>query len=147
MTRGLPSFRGAATLRDVHHFGGFLLAGILAFAADAAILEGLMRGAEFSPYLARLVGISVGMVVSWFVNRTVTFAIRTRPSVREFAKFAAVSWSVQLVNYAVFAATIAFVPAIPPFVALVFASGIAMFLSYGGFRYAVFGNNKSSAPD
>lgn len=122
----------------IRHYGGFVLAGLLAFAADAAILEGLTRGADVSPYIARVVGISVGMIVSWLVNRTVTFAVHAHPSIGEFLHFAAVSWMAQLVNYLVFAGILVAVSGTLPFVALVIASAVSMLFSYSGFRYAVF---------
>jgi putative flippase GtrA len=131
--------RAAVRLRQ---YGGFVLAGLLAFAADAAILEGLMRGAALSPYLARPIGISVAMVIAWSVNRTVTFAVRTPPSAVEFLHYAAVSWTAQLVNYVVFAAILVALPETPPFVALAVASAVSMLLSYSGFRYAVFGKRQ-----
>jgi putative flippase GtrA len=136
----LVSLFGVATLWRVRHYGGFALAGLLAFATDAAILEALMRGAAFSPYLARPIGISASMVVSWIVNRTVTFAMRTRPSPKEVLQFAAVSWTAQVVNYLVFVLILALVSGTPPFLALVVAAAVSMFLSYTGFRYAVFGH-------
>jgi putative flippase GtrA len=138
MKANRPTIVSKEMASRVRHYGGFVLAGLLAFAADAAILEVLVRAAELSPFLARPVGISVGMVVSWLVNRRVTFDVRTRPTVAEFLHFAAVSWTAQLFNYLIFAAILAVWPATPPFIALVVASAISMFSSYSGFRYVVF---------
>jgi putative flippase GtrA len=120
------------------HYGGFVLAGGLAFATDASILEALTRFAGMSPFLARPFGICAGMVVSWLINRTVTFAMHTPPHVSEFLKFAAVAWSAQAVNYLVFAAILLAVPATLPFIALVCACFVAMFFSYTGYRFGVF---------
>jgi putative flippase GtrA len=139
MTPKLATVLGARTAARIRHYGGFVLAGLLAFAVDAAILEALMRGLAFSPYLARPIGIAVAMIVSWIVNRTVTFAVPTPPSAAEFMHFAAVSWMAQAFNYLVFAAILAAVPGTPPFIALVIASTLSMLISYSGFRYAVFG--------
>jgi putative flippase GtrA len=141
MSRFLARF--ALTPARLQHFGGFALAGLLAFAVDAAILEGLVRGVGLSPYLARLIGISAAMAVSWIVNRTVTFAVRTRPTAMEFAHFSTVSWLAQAVNYGVFALALALIPAITPFVALMLSSFAAMFFSYGGFQYFVFGQQQN----
>jgi putative flippase GtrA len=78
------------------------------------------------------------MVVSWLVNRRVTFAVKASPSLREFGRFAAVSWTSQAVNYLLFASVLVARPTTPPLLALVFASLAAMFVSYFGFRYGVF---------
>jgi putative flippase GtrA len=122
----------------VRHYGGFVLAGGLAFATDATILELLIRFAGLSPFLARPFGICAGMVVSWLINRGVTFAVQSPPRISEFARFAAVAWSAQAVNYCVFAAILLAFPAMPPFVALVLACLVAMFFSYTGYRFGVF---------
>ena len=80
-------------------------------------------------------------IVSWLINRTVTFSADTPPSLAEFARFAAVSWTAQAVNYAVFAFILLTWPGIEPVVALILASMIAMFVSYAGFRFGVFKAN------
>jgi putative flippase GtrA len=133
---------GASAPAHIRHYGGFVLGGVLAFTTDAVILEALMRGAGLSPYLARPVGIAAAMVVSWMVNRTVTFAVPTRPTVAEFLQFVAVACSAQVINYSVFALTLLLVGT-SPIIAMVVSSFVAMFFSYGGFRYAVFAKRTS----
>jgi putative flippase GtrA len=122
------------------HYGGFLVAGTLAFLTDAAVLEGLTRFAELSPFLARLFSISVAMVVAWLLHRKITFAVSAPPSLPEFLQFAAVVWTAQAVNYLVFCGVLIAVPGTTPFVALVLACLVAMFVSYTGYRYGVFRN-------
>lgn len=121
----------------LRHYGGFLLAGLLALLTDGTLLLLLMR-AGWHPLLARPVAIALAMVVSWLVNRSVTFAMKSRPSWREYARFAAVSWTAQAVNYAVFGAILIAWPATSALRALVLASLVAMFVSYFGFRFGVF---------
>jgi putative flippase GtrA len=121
------------------HYGGFLAAGLAALATDALVLTLLTRGAGLSPFLARLFAIAVAMVVSWRINRRVTFAVAAPPSLAEFARFAGVSWAAQAVNYAVFALLLLARPATEPVAALIAASIVAMVVSYVGFRFGVFG--------
>lgn len=130
--------RAAAQVSRTRHYGGFLTAGLAALATDAAILVLLTEGAGLSPYIARLVSISIAMVVSWQINRRITFAVTSPPTLHEFARFAAVSWFAQAVNYAAFAALIAWWPSLWPVWALIAASALAMFVSYAGFRFGVF---------
>ena len=120
------------------HYGGFLVAGLSALAVDAAVLLALTEWAGLSPYGARLVSICLAMVVSWQINRRITFAVQAPPTLHEFARFAAVSWSAQAVNYVAFAALITWMPALWPIWALIAASALAMFISYAGFRFGVF---------
>ena len=123
---------------SARHFGGFLLAGVCALTTDAAILQALTVLAEMPALVARPISILCAMVVSWLINRTITFAHPSPPTVAEFGRFAAVSWLAQAVNYAIFAAILLLRPATHPIAALVAASLVAMFVSYAGFRYGVF---------
>ena len=130
--------RAPQRVSRTRHYGGFLTAGLSALALDAAVLLALTDWAGLSPYLARIISISLAMVVSWQINRRITFAVRAPPTLHEFTRFAAVSWSAQAVNYAAFAALITWLPALWPVWALIAASALAMFVSYAGFRFKVF---------
>ena len=120
------------------HWGGFLLAGLAALAVDAGLLQVLTQVLGASPFVARPFGIACAMVVSWAINRTVTFAVTAKPSWTEFGKFAAASLTGQVVNYLVFAAILLAYPAVHPALAIVAASVVAMFVSYAGFRFGAF---------
>ena len=122
----------------LRHYGGFVLGGVAALATDALVLTGLTRLAGLSPLIARPFAIAVAMIVSWLINRTVTFAVAGPPTWGEFARFAAVSWTAQAVNYCLFAAILLAWPGTEPVVALILASLVAMFVSYAGFRFGVF---------
>lgn len=123
---------------NVRHWGGFLLGGGLAFAADGAILLLLTKVWGVSPYWARIPGIAVAMVVSWLVNRRLTFAVAAPPSLAEFGRFAAVSWLSQMVNYAAYAAVLLAWPGVEPIMALFVACFASMIVSYAGFKHGVF---------
>jgi putative flippase GtrA len=129
-----------ALQHPLRHYGGFVLAGILALTTDALILQGLIH-AGWHPLLARPLAIAVAMVVSWQVNRNVSYAMRMPPTLGEFGRFAAVSWTAQAVNYSVFSAILLLRPGTHPLLALLLASLVAMFVSYFGFRHGVFHRN------
>lgn len=122
------------------HWGGFLVAGLSAMAVDAGLLEALTRFAGLGPLAARPISILGAMVVSWAINRRVTFAVAAAPSWAEFARFAVASAASISVNYLVFAAILAVFPGIRayPSVAIVPASMVSMFVSYVGFRFGAF---------
>ena len=126
------------TVSPARHWGGFLLAGVSALAVDAGLLQLLSKWFGVSPFVARPVGIACAMVVSWAINRRVTFAVASKPTWAEFIKFAAASFAGQVVNYLVFAAILLAYPAAPPTLAIVVASVVAMFVSYAGFRFGAF---------
>ncbi|MGE8942913.1 GtrA family protein [Leptospira interrogans] len=121
----------------LRHYGGFLLAGLLALTTDGAILQTLTTFG-WDPLAARLVAIAIAMIVSWLINRTVTFAMKGPPSLREYARFASVSWSAQVVNYAIFSAIMLTRPETHVLMALFIASLFATVVSYFGYRYGVF---------
>jgi putative flippase GtrA len=120
------------------HVGGFILAGSLAFVTDIAVLLLLTHLLGFSPFVARIVSISVAMVVSWAINRTLTFAANTAPSLAEFGRFASVAWSASAFSYAVFSAVLLLRPVTPEALAAGISAVAAMAVSYAGMRFAVF---------
>jgi len=128
----------AEPVSPARHWGGFVLAGLTALGVDAGLLQLLTKGLGLNPFAARPFGICCAMVVSWAINRYVTFAVAAAPSWAEFAKFAAASFAAQIVNYLVFAAILLAYPAASPTLAIVIASAVAMFAAYAGFRFGAF---------
>ena len=122
----------------LHHIGGFVLGGVLALLVDISVLRVLTDLVGLSALAARPISIAIAMLASWWVNRTMTFAVKTPARLDEFLKFAAVSWIAQAVNYAVFSAILIARPATMQEVALVAACGISMVVAYFGFRFGVF---------
>ena len=127
-----------AHISPLRHYGGFLLAGLTALGVDALILTLLTDHLGLTPFLGRLLSMALAMVVSWQINRRVTFAIHIAPTWAEFTRFAVVSWAAQAFNYAVFAVILLVDPSLWPVWALIAASAIAMFSSYTGYRFGVF---------
>jgi putative flippase GtrA len=130
--------RTGAPTSGFRHWGGFLLSGGTAFIVDAGITTGLTSLAEVNPLIARIIAILVAMVVAWLMHRRITFDMRTPPSLTEFARFAAVAWTANLLNFAIYAVILTLRPGTWPFAALVISTGVAMVVSYLGFRFGVF---------
>ncbi|MEO1720682.1 MAG: GtrA family protein [Pseudomonadota bacterium] len=120
------------------HLGGLAAAGLIALAVDLAVLWSLMA-LGVPALIARLASIALAMVVSWLINRTVSFAVETPPTSQEFIRFAAVSWAAQAVNYIVFSFVVVVVPAIGATIAVLVGCTVSIFVAYAGFRFAVFG--------
>lgn len=135
---GIAAGRAALAHRASRRYGGFLLGGALAFLTDAAMLTALTRVAGLSPFAARPMSICVAMVVSWAINRTITFSQTVPPSVAEFGRFAAVAWSAQVVNYGVFAVLLLAIPGLEPVLALALACLVSMIFSFNGYKHGVF---------
>jgi putative flippase GtrA len=133
-----PAPAPLAPVGRLRHYGGFVMAGTLAFVTDVAVLALLTGPLGISPFLARLLSISVAMVVSWWINRTVSFQRRDGPSLKEFGRFAGVAWTANSFNYLVFSAILLVRPPTSETLAVAIASVAAMVLSYFGMRLAVF---------
>ena len=135
---GLHEVPAADAMSPLRHFGGFVLAGGSAFVTDVGIFQLLQGWLGLNPLIARLLSISAAMVVSWLINRTVTFAMPGPPRLAEFLRFAAVAWISSAVNYGVFAAILLARPDIWPVAAIVAATAVAMVVSYFGMKRGVF---------
>ncbi len=122
----------------IFHYGGFLLAGGLAFVTDVGVFQLLNVAAGVAALIARPVSISVAMIVSWLINRTVTFPMPGPPRLPEFLHFAALAWVAAAFNYAVFAAVLWGWPEIWKPLAIFVASLAAMVLGYVNMRFSVF---------
>lgn len=134
---GAGARAGADRSGLIQHGGGFLFSGGLAFLVDAGVLSGL-TAIGLDPFSARLFAIAVAMVVAWASHRRFTFAVRTQPTLREFARYAAVAWTAAAINYAIYAGILLVWPQTPPVVALILATLVAMTFSYLGMRFGVF---------
>ena len=122
----------------VRHGLGFLVSGGLAFSTDALVLTLLTALLAIHPIPARLVAISVAMVVGWLSHRSLTFAVAAPPSKAEFLRYAGVQWTAAALNYGLFVLIILARPATVPFFAMVASSLVAMVFSYLGMRFAAF---------
>jgi putative flippase GtrA len=122
----------------VQHGLAFLLSGCLAFTVDATILKTLTALAGMHPIAARLIAISIAMVVGWLAHRRFTFRLTTPPSLAEFLRYAAVQWTVAAINYGIFVAIVLAWPTIEPLLGVFLSSLIAMVFAYLGMRFAAF---------
>jgi putative flippase GtrA len=123
--------------RDWTHWVAFAITGLLAYAIDT-ITTKLLIAAGWSPFIARLGGISIAMVAAWLLHRRFTFRMSSPPSLREFGAFIAVAWLASAVNYLVFSLLLVRWPDIEPALAIALAAGIAMIVSYTGYARATF---------
>lgn len=120
------------------HWGGFILSGGTAAVVDAVLTLALIRWTPLGPFVARFIAIAIAMVVAWLMHRNLTFAVETPPSLKEFLRFAAVAWSANALNYAIYVVTLLVFPDLPTLAVIVFSTGVATVFSYLGFRLGVF---------
>ncbi len=119
----------------------FALIGVSGFLVDAAILKLLLFASPLDAYSARIIAIALAMIVTWTLNRTLTFGPSGRTIVQEAARYGGVGISGSVLNYAIYAAAIFTFPQMNVFIALVFASGTVMAFSWMGYSKFVFQQN------
>lgn len=111
----------------------FLGVGALGLVVDLAVFT-LVIAHDHHPHplLARLVSLAVATLVTWRLNRALTFARSGRRAAEEALRYAAVAAAAQAVSYGVFAALIVALPnAVPQFALVAGAAGGAL-VSYAG---------------
>lgn len=123
-----------ATLLKLIKFG---TVGGLTFLVDAGITTALIHY-EWSAFTARLVAIAIAMFIAWRLNRAFTFGASDTSQTREGGRYLLVALGAAAVNYVAYSALILLFPAIIPFIAVAFATGISMVVSYLGFSRFTF---------
>jgi len=91
-----------------------------------------------SPLVVRLVSLAVATVVTWRLNRALTFARSHRAQHEEAMRYAIVTAVAQGTSYAIFAALVLTVLAWLPQAALLCGAVVGAFVSYNGHRLFAF---------
>ena len=121
------------TVQKLSRFG---LVGGIGFVVDAGLTTTLIHAA-LDPFTARIVAIACAMLVTWRLNRAITFGASDTSQKSEGARYLAVALSAAAVNYTVYAALMLAFPALIPAIAVALATGVSMVVSYFGFsRFA-----------
>lgn len=116
----------------------FVAVGGAGFLVDAGVLALLLWTTPIDPFSARLLSIAVALTTTWQLNRNLTFGASSRSVAAEGARYGGVGVATSVVNYCAYVIAIWAFPALPPLVALVFGSAVAMVFSYLGYSRLVF---------
>lgn len=127
-------------LRELASFG---LVGAVGFVVDGGLLTLLVTYLAWGPITARLVSFPAAALVTWLLNRLLTFRSATRAtavSMGEYARYFAVQIAGALINVAVYAALVSAWPALgqTPLIPLAMAASLALIVNYVGARGLVF---------
>jgi putative flippase GtrA len=109
----------------------FLGVGGLGLITDLAVFT-LIIAHSPHPLLARLVSLAIATLVTWRLNRALTFDRSGRRTADEAMRYAAVAASAQAVSYAVFAAFVVTVLAAMPQLAVIIGAACGALVSYSG---------------
>jgi putative flippase GtrA len=91
-----------------------------------------------SPLAVRLVSLAVATIVTWRLNRALTFARSDRAQHEEAMRYAIVTAVAQGTSYAIFAVLVLTVLGGLPQAALLCGAAVAAFVSYNGHRLFAF---------
>ena len=116
----------------------FAAVGGIGFLADAAMLAALLAATPAGPFLARLLSIGLALIVTWQLNRQLTFGPSSRGLLAEGTRYGSIGVFSSIANYLAYSALLLAIPGLPPLAALVFASLAVMALSYVCYSRLVF---------
>lgn len=122
----------------------FLAVGSLGITTDIGFFTlAVTHSAE--PFLARAFSLAVATLVTWRLNRHLTFEYSGRNQSEEAMRYLAVTLTAQGTSYAVFALLIVTVLASLPQLAIIVGAAVATLASYTGHRLIAFAPRKPSA--
>lgn len=124
-----------------HPFVRFCFVGSIGFCTDLLVLLSLMALFDAGPIVARAFSFMVAMTVTWLLNRSITFRVRTVGNYSsEWLKYAAVNGTGGAINFSIYSLLILArtSPLDLPIIALSIATGIALIFNYLGSKHFVF---------
>jgi len=127
----------------------FAIGGVIGLVIDAGVVQGLVVGAGWNPYLARVLSFLLAATFTWWWNRRHTFAARPsgHSAHAEWLRWMALMSVGALVNYGVYAALMLAFQGLHRWPALAAAAGsaVAAVVNFSAARGALFKGVKTSA--
>jgi putative flippase GtrA len=115
----------------------FIVVGCVGLSTDLGVYTALAMFGHH-PLAIRLISLAVATLVTWRLNRTITFARSNRAQSDEAMRYAAVTALAQGTSYAVFATLVLTALSGLPQVALLCGAAIGAVVSYSGHRLFAF---------
>jgi putative flippase GtrA len=109
----------------------FLSVGAVGLITDLAVFTAVLAHGVH-PLLARLVSLAIATVVTWRLNRALTFDRSGHRPSHEAMRYAAVTGCAQGISYVTFAVLVVTVFAAAPQLAVIVGAAVAAFISYKG---------------
>jgi len=122
----------------------FLSVGMVGLASHTIVFTVLFK-LDTPQSAAWLAGLVVATVVTWQLNRRLTFVATGRPRRAEVARYALVTGVAQTVSYSAFLLTRTFASSIPASIAVIVGAVVATAFSYSGQRFFTFAPHKPAA--
>lgn len=130
-----------------HELALFAVGGLIGFVVDAGVVTLLVRFAHFSPYVGRVISFLLAATVTWWWNRSHTFAARQsgRSLTTEWLHWMALMSGGALVNYGAYVVCLIEFPSWHQWPALAVAVGsvFAAFVNFVSARTLLFRRAKT----
>jgi putative flippase GtrA len=123
----------------------FVFVGGLGLLTDLSVFT-VIAAFGHHPLAVRLVSLGVATLVTWRLNRWLTFERSHRPQSDEAMRYIAVTAVAQGTSYGVFAALVLTVMAALPQAALMCGAAIGALVSYNGHRLFAFAPHSAAGP-
>jgi putative flippase GtrA len=143
-SRGLPSRGATPTADKLQKLAArlprplrFLGVGGFGLTTDLCVFT-VIAAYDVHPLLARLVSLAAATLVTWRLNRALTFDRSHRPQGEEAARYTAVTIVAQATSYSVFAVLVLTVLSWLPQAALVIGAAFSAVIGYLGHRFFAF---------
>jgi len=115
----------------------FLAVGAVGLTTDICVFT-LLIGTTPHPLLMRLFSLAAATLVTWRLNRALTFDQSGRPPGEEALRYAAVTAASQGSSYAVFAALVLTLLSALPQAAIIIGAAVGAIVAYNGHRLFAF---------
>jgi putative flippase GtrA len=126
----------------------FLVVGSMGFVVDAGLVL-LLVHYGLSPVVARIPAISSAILVTWLMNRTLTFRVKIPKTHTEAVRYASVALVSAMLNFGLYSALV--LTGVWPVLAVALSTATLMFLSFVSYKRFVFvqvaRNPAVAAPD
>ena len=121
----------------------FLSVGMVGLASHTIVFTVLFK-LDAPRSAAWVCGLVVATLVTWQLNRRLTFVATGRPRRAEVMRYALVTAVAQTVSYSAFMFTCTFATKIPPSIAVIVGAVVATLFSYTGQRFFTFAPHKTA---
>ena len=116
-------------------FVRFVVVGVIGFVVDGGGTW-LLVHLGVAPMAARVPPLAIAILVTWLLNRTVTFQVERPKERAELVRYATVALSSALLNFLLYSALV--LAGVQPLVAVALATLLLLFYSFHVYRRVVF---------
>jgi putative flippase GtrA len=130
----------------VQAFVRFIGVGCVGLSVDAGVFS-LLDARHFAPEISRAASLLLATVVTWQLNRHITFGPSQRPSPIEAMRYALVAALAQGFSYGVFLALVYGMPGLPRLASLLIGAVLAAIAGFLGHKFFAFAPDRSHFKD